>query len=324
MITAYILHDAGNSEILRDASAIADVWAAGGVSMWVDVAGDERAALETLGERMGIERPAIEDCFEGRQRPRIDEYDDHIFLLMYDPAVSEGTTAFSPNKVGVFYSPKRMVTVHPEPVRALDPVHRRCAANPGAAFQRGLDSLLYMIIDGIVDDCVLTAENYEDAMDAVEERSLAGEIDSNILGDLSQLRRDLIAFRRYLSSLREALRPFAQGMYRHLSIDLEFQFRHVTDHVSLALEVIEGLREATHAVHDNYFAQLAERTNALMRTLTLFSTFLLPLALITGFYGMNIILVPSIESPWTTVFVCALMVITGVCMYTYFRRRKFL
>ena len=83
MITAYILHDSGESEILQDAAGIADAWAAGVAAMWVDVAGEERAALEMLGDRMGIERPAIEDCFEGRQRPRIDEYDDHIFLLMY-------------------------------------------------------------------------------------------------------------------------------------------------------------------------------------------------------------------------------------------------
>lgn len=324
MLTAYVLYDSGRSEILHDAATIGAAWADGVAAIWVDVAGEERPVLEALGDQFGIERPAIEDCFEGRQRPRIDEYDDHFFLLMYDPSDSAPSVEFSPNKIGIFFGPKRLMTVHPEPVDALEPIHRRYAANTAAALQRGLDFLLYMIIDGIVDDCVRLAENYEDNMDALEERSLAGEVDTDILEHLSQVRRDLIAFRRYLSSLRETLRPFAQGLYRHLSVDLEFQFRHVTDHVSLALEVIEGLREATHAIHDNYFAQLAERTNALMRTLTLFSTFLLPLALITGFYGMNIILVPSIDSPWTTVFVLALLAVTATCMYVYFRRRKFL
>jgi magnesium transporter len=324
MLWAYALYPDSSTEPLSDVETAAHAWAEKKALVWLDLEGFSREELERLGSAFNLRAENIDDCIEGEQRPRVDEYDNALFLIAYAMIAPEDPPRYAPRKVCFFIGERYLISVHAEPLRTIQPVRRHCSSHIRQTLDRGLDFLLYTIIDGMVDNLLLCAEYYEEKLDALEDRSLSSEIDPNVLDELALVRWDLIAFRRQMMSMREAIMPFSRGMYTHFSPGIESRFRHVVDHISVGLELSEGLREIMQGIRDNYHAHLAERTNSLMRTLTLFASIMMPLTLIAGFYGMNVVLWPNTDLPSTTWVITGGMIALAVGMYGYFRYRHYL
>jgi magnesium transporter len=321
MLWANALYPDGSTGSISDGQAVAQAWAEKKAVVWIDVEAASRVELDALGAAFHLMAENIEDCLEGEQRPRIDEFDDSLFLIAYAMIGPDDPARYDPRKVCFFLGERYLITVHEKTVRALQPIKRHCEMHIRQTLERGVDYLLYTIVDAMADNFLLCAEYYEEQLDALEERSLSSEIDPQVLDELAVLRWELIAFRRKMMSMREAIVPFARGIYSHFSPGIEARFRHVVDHITVGLELSEGLREIMQGIRDNYHAHLAERTNALMRTLTLFASIMMPLTLIAGFYGMNVVLWPNTDLPSTTWLIFGGMIALAVGMYVYFRYR---
>jgi len=324
MIKGYGYHPDGTLELiscLDDALRLHNV---DGVNVWVDLEGESHETLLYAADLFGINPDAIDDALEEDQRPRVDDYGPHHFILLYAMLAPEEPPKFSPRTLGVFLGRGFLLTIHELPIRAIISAHLRAVRNPERAFARGMDYHLFHIMDALVDNCLICAESYEDELDELDEMSMKADAKSGVLTELLQLQRTLIRMRRLVSAQREMAAQFAGGDFEHISDGVEPRFEHIYQHLTHAVELLEGMRETLHGIRDNYYAVLTERTNSLMRTLTIFSAFILPLTLITGFYGMNLSFWPPSEASYAMPIVGAAMLLTAGCMFLYFRRRRWL
>jgi len=294
------------------------------VELWLDLDQPTEEEVRAVGRTFNLDPDAVDDCLRGEQRPRVDEFDTYTFMVLYSAVGPEFGSTLDPRKLAVFCSSHFLITVHREPLRSVRAIRKRCEKNPAQALERGVDFVLYTIIDTMVDNYALAADACETRLEELEDRSLEPDVDEAVLAESAALRRDLFELRRLATAQRELLTPLVKGEYDHISESLEQRFSHVADHLRDAAEVVEGLREQLNTVRDNYHSILANRTNAIMKTLTLFATILLPLTLVTGVYGMNLPLWPPAEHPLSFWSVLAgMLVITAGLLY-YFRRKRWI
>jgi len=291
---------------------------------WIDI---ERATTEEtrrLRKMFKLDPGALEDCLEGEQRPRIDDFDRYIFIVLYG-MVGIGTDVDpSPRKLTAFCAKRFLITMPREPLRTIRDVRRRFSKRGEALLSKGTGHVLYQIIDGMVDKYMTVVDDYEDRLDDLEERSAQAVPDNRVLIDVAELRRELLEIYRIASSQRELLMPMVADEYDDLIGSLGSKFSHVRDHLTNVVEVVDTMRELLNGVRDNYHAMIALRTNAVMKGLTLLATVMLPLSLIAGIYGMNLPIWPPPESPWSFWMVMGTMAVVAVGMFSLFKWKRWL
>lgn len=293
-------------------------------AIWIDLEAPTEAELHELREMVDLNADAIEDCVHGEQRPRVDEYDDYFFLLLYGLLGAEGQTNIAPRKLAAFLGPRFLITAHTQQLRTVTAMRDRCARNSSKALVDGVDGILYRIIDGMVDKYLLVADQYELRLQALEDRSLEETADDELIPDVNDLRRELLEMRRFAASQRELVTPLASGEFDHISESLETRFRHVADHLAQVLDVVDSMRERLNGVRDNYHTALADRTNSAMKTLTTVATIMLPMSLIAGIYGMNVPIWPAGDDPRNFWVVLGVMAVLGGGLALFFRRMRWL
>jgi magnesium transporter len=321
MFTAFARWSDGSTRQLETIDALADAWAEDQAVVWVDLEEPTQDELQSLGHGIGADEAALEDCLHGEQRPRIDEYEDHIFVLLYGAIGPEPDPRFDPRKLAIFCSRRLLITVHPEPLRTIKNIRERCIRYPAKVLVGGVDAFLHQIIDMIVDNFVDMADKYEVRLEEMEEQSLSRHVDESILEDVLALRRELLELRRVAASQRELLTPLAEGGFDYVSEELAQRFSHVRDHLVKVVELIDAQRERLAGVRDNYHTALAVRTNEIMKTLTVFAAVLLPLSVIAGIYGMNLSVWPPAENPLSFWSIMGVMIAMGGGLLLYFKRR---
>lgn len=324
MITGYLYDEAQGLRTTRDLAEARAAIDDGSTVLWLDVEAEDEDVHTAIGALFGLNPGAVDDADDKGQRPRIDDYGDYLFLLMYASLAPEDPPSFAPRQLAIFFGRRFLITIHDQPIRAIRTACDRLVRMPERALGRGLDYHLFHIIDYLVDNFVVCAESYEEILDDLDEASMRADVKSGLLADLTEVQRRLIRMRRMASAQRELAAQIAGGEYEFISPEVDRRFEHIYQHLTHAFELIEGMRETIHAIRDNYYAILAERTNQMMRTLTMFSTFILPLTLITGFYGMNVGLWPPGDSPLALLSIVGLMIASGGCMVLYFKRRNWL
>lgn len=324
MIAGFARSTDGTTKPVRSLGDLAEVWAVEGTHVWVDLEEPEEGELRALTGIFQLDETSLEDCLHGEQRPRIDEFDAYIFIVLYGLVGLHDPSEFDPRKLAAFCGTRFLITVHREPLRTVRTVLDRCSRNAAGMLAKGVDSILYSIIDGMVDKYVVVADRYEGQLEQLEERSLEPTVDEQILADSATVRRDLLHLRSLAASQRELLTPVAKGECDYVSDSLEQRFSHVRDHLSQVIDLVDALRERLNGIRDNYHTALANRTNAIMKTLTIFATILLPLTFIAGVYGMNLPSWPPPEHPLSFWGVLAAMIAVAAVLLVYFRRTRWL
>lgn len=290
--------------------------------VWLDFEAPSAEDLHGVRDLLGFDASAIADCLSGEQRPRIDEFEDHLVWVVYGLFGSEGDDLVGPRKLVAFCGERFLVTVHRDSLRAIDDMLGRCEANPAHFLGRGADHILYLIIDRVVDRYVQVAERYEESLEELEESSRGPDAGQSTLDRASALRHDILGLRRLAFSQRELLAPVADGEYDYLSVGLERRFGHIVDHLAHVVELADAMLEHLRAVHQNYAAVVAERTNTVMRRLTVIATILLPLTLVAGIYGMNLPVWPSGDQPASFWVVIGFMAALALGLLLVFRRKR--
>jgi magnesium transporter len=323
MITGYIRKADGQATGISNLDELAGTWPAEGAALWLDCFEPDLPELQQLKDIFRLDEGSIEDCLTGEQRPRIDEFDDHIFLVLYG-LIGPDDHELDPRKLAIFCGSQFLITVHAEPLRTVQTVLGRCSKNAGQILASGVDFVLYQLIDGVVDRYIVVVDGYEKRIEVLEDQSLEPEVEETLLSDVAEVRRDILEVRSLAVSLRELLYPIGDGEYAYISESLEQRFSHVHDHLSQVLDAVDRCREHLGGIRDNYHTALANRTNAIMKALTLMATIMLPLSLIAGIYGMNLPLWPPPDAPLSFWAVVGSMVAIAVGLLLYFRRKHWL
>lgn len=292
-----------------------------GVLRWIDIERPDDGVLRRLSEEFAFHPLAIEDCAHFDQRPKIEEYDDYIFVVTHGFELDATTPAeASPLELHSFLGKNYLVTVHDEPLQPLKNVWDRLTAD-GATARRGVDFMRYLIADGMIDGLFLVVDQLASRMEEVEDALLERSSTPATLEEILRLKRHLVSLRRMLPAQRDVLAQLAKRENVLINNQTAPYFRDVYDHVLRVSESVEANRELLGNVLDAHQWTVSQRTNEIVKRLTIVSAVFLPLTFITGFFGQNFEGLPFGSNQWMLAMLmsCAFV---PVGMLWFFLRSK--
>jgi len=326
MLHAVVRHPDGSGAFITSFDELASAYSRAEDYIWIDLEAPTDEEMVELHKLIPLDDCAREDCLHGAQRPRIDEFDEYIFLVLYGMrgADLDDIEQVEPRKLAAFFGPRFLITIHRLAMASINEERERARRLPANYLADGPDDVLYRIVHRMVDRFTGVAELYETAVEVLEDRSLADYIDRELLVEASDLRRALLEMRHLAVCQRELIRPLAEGDLDYIAPDLHPHFSHVADQLAQVIELIDSMREQIAGVRDNYRTSIATRTNEIIRMLTIFATIMLPLSLIAGIYGMNLPSWPPPDNPVSFWVVIGVMATIATTMLFYFRRKRWL
>ena len=287
---------------------------------WLDLTAPSHEELARLRELFGFHPLALEDTEHFGQRPKLDDYDDHVFVVFYGAWRGEGEEVHTLHEVHLFISGHYLVTVHREPLPPLD--HQREQLDGRALHSEQF--LLYRVLDSLTDSYFPVLAELDDRIDDLEEAVLDCPTDDQ-LEQLFALKRQLVAMRKIVTPQRDL---FARGIDQiaalpGLELDERDYFRDIYDHLIRISDLIDSYRDLMSGATDLYLSMVSNRQNDVMKQLTVIATVFLPLGFITGFFGQNFgyLVNHELTGEWTFWFVgVGSMVATCVGLLVFFHR----
>jgi magnesium transporter len=257
-----------------------------GTVRWIDLRAQDEASLKLLADRFGFHPLTIEDCLHVDQRPKLEEYGDYLFVVIHGFSCPSGKPdQMMAHELHAFLGANYLVTVHEDPIEPLEKVWQRAAGEPVLG-RRGPDFLLYLVADAVVDANFpildVVADALEEIEDAVLERARRADLQR-----IFSLKRTLVEMRKVLSPQRDVFSLLSKRGDPRVSEKTSLYFRDIYDHLYRIAESIEAARDLLGNALDAYLSMSANRTNEIMKRLTLLSAVFLPLTFITGFFGQN-------------------------------------
>jgi len=279
---------------------------------WFDVADPSSPDLDELARRFGLHELQIEDCRHRPQRPKTEEHDRYIFTVLKH-IHNHGELEF--DDIDLFLGPDFLISVRNADCAVFEGVRAR-------AEQENIDRLdrvFYMIVDQIVDGYQPVLDKLADEISDIEDAVL-DRPDPETLARIFSLKHNLVEFRRVAGGMREVVNSLTRRVKGLLGDDLDAYFRDIYDHIIRTVDMIETYRDLLSGALDIYLSAVANRTNEVMKVLTIWGTVALPLVIITGFFGMNL------QLPWShsihgTAFALALMAISTISVLAYFKMK---
>ena len=295
---------------------------------WIHVQGDaEPDTMRQLGQLFGLHYLALEDVINTGQRPKVDEYDEQLFVVMAHPVIDDDSNELRVFQLSLFLGPNFVISFHQGDKDPFDPVRKRLRDRVGRLRERGCDYLLQALIDLVIDDGFPVLEWLGDEVEELEEEMLETPTSTN-LRRLYQLKRTLVTLRRVLWPQREVMNRFARGDLAHVAEGTRMYFSDCYDHTIQIMDLIESYRDMATGLLDVYLSSVSYRLNEIMRVLTVIATIFIPLTFIVGVYGMNFVnaqspwAMPELRWYWGYPLVWLIMVVVAGGMLLYFRKRK--
>ncbi len=286
---------------------------------WYHVEDVRGPALDELAVKFGLHELAIEDCRSERQRAKVEEFDRYLFVIANNVHFESEKEECFFGEIDLFVGKDFFISVHDGPSRSYRAVRPRFEkdskmAHPGR--------LLEAFLDWLVDQYLPVLDSMEERIEAIEER-VVGQPSPRVLSEIFALRRALINFRRVATSMREVVHSLLTRTEPWLKSRHAY-FRDIYDHLIRALDFVETYRDILNGVLDVHLTAAANRTNEIMRVLTVFATLATPFLMVTGFFGMNFERLPWLHEPLGAGWATLVMLGMSGSMLWYFYRRGWL
>lgn len=285
---------------------------------WLDLqtTGDEPVGL--LRDVFDFHPLAIEDAEQFDQRPKVDDYERYVLLVMYG---ADAAARDSLVEMHCFYSEKYLVTVHRVQCAEVEKLAERLVRAP--QMDRPLVMVLHGVLDALVDSFFPVLSDLDDDIDDLEDAILEKPTEDQ-LGRLFQMKRSLIAMRKVITPARDTMAAVISGIGRlpGMTPDAERYFRDIYDHMIRISDLVDSYRDLLSGALDMHLSTVSNRLNAIMKQLTIIATLFLPLTFLTGFFGQNFeSLVSNIAGPIPfLVFGIGLELAAVVILLVYFYR----
>jgi len=292
---------------------------------WVNIEQPTATDMNYLRERYPFHPLDLEDCLSRLERPKLDEYEDYLFIIMQFPVFDTAQRVSRPAEVDLFIGPGYLVTVHDGnlwPIIKLFDVCQTDAEARQKHMGRGSSSLLHDVIDRLVDYCFPILYKVDANIREIEDDIFTEQV-PDVVREISWVRRDIIALQRIVkpqiaivANLEHKDRPFIRE-------ELDIYFSDVLDHLYKAWDMLEDHRDVIEGLSDTANTLTTYRINEVMKILTIISVIMLPLTLVSGIYGMNISL-PLAQHPFSFVVILVLMAFIAGGMLFFFRKRRWI
>jgi magnesium transporter len=265
--------------------------------IWIDIAPPGQNEIDYLAEKYHFHPLDLDDTLSRRQRPKIDEYKNYLFMVFHFPIYSKEDKVLISSQISVFIGQDFLITIHKGVLKPLVKLFRECELDEESRDEylgQGPGFLLYRVLDRLVDYCQPILNNVIDGIEYVEDEIFA-ERKGEIIREISRLRRDVIAFRRIIWPMRAVIGRLEPKIRRFKDIDMSVYFGDMVDHLDRIWDGLDEYKEIIEGLNDTHDSIATNLTNKTIRLLTIITTLMLPLTVVSSFFGMNLRL-PFMES----------------------------
>ena len=291
---------------------------------WINLNGLNHVdQIEALGKHYALHPLVLEDVVNIAQRPKIDEYDDYIFvslkMLYYDDEqqiVSE--------QVSFVLGKNYVLSFQEAEGDVFDQVRNRLRQSKGRVRNMKSDYLLYVLIDAIVDHYFSVIEILGDKIEDFETAIFAGNIEDDVSQKIQNLKREILRVRRAIFPLREVINRIEKNESPLIQKKTITYYRDIYDHLIQVSENIDIYREMIWSLMDMYMTTISNKMNEVMKVLTIMASIFIPLTFIAGIYGMNFEYIPELQYKYSYFILWGVMIIMFLGMLYYFRKKKWL
>src|SRR5215203_5384524 len=314
------------AEITPRAQPLAAELNAAGLT-WVHLDALNADEVERLAARFGWHPLDVEDVLSKRQRPKIDDYaeEGYLFVVLHFPVFDKAAGRLNAGELDVFIGPDYLVTLPNVELAPVSRLFRRCEADDvlrRQLFSKGSGRLLYEVLDDLFDYCFPILDKIAHKLDRIED-DIHERRSEELVRDISNVKQEIISFRKIIKPQRPTLRLLERNVERFLPEDLELYFDDIVDASERIWDLLDNYKEVVEALEDTNESVIAHRHNDLLRVLTVFSVILLPLTLIASVFGMNVVY-PGEGTHAAFWVIIALMVLTIFAMLGFFRWKRWL
>jgi magnesium transporter len=292
---------------------------------WINIERPRPVDQAWLEERFEFHPLDYEDVFSRNQRPKVDEYDEYLFVVLHFPRYDKLVGRLNAAELDLFVGPDFLITLPNERLQPVEYLFERCRTNEELReelFSKGPGYLLYKIVDDCVDASFPMLRKMGNKLERIEEDIFEGR-SAEVVRDISNVKQEIINFRKIIRPQRAALRDLERTKQRYIADDLDIYFDDIVDASERVWDMLENYKEVVEALESTNESAISHRVNEILQVLTLFSVLLLPLTLVASIFGMNV-RVPGeqkIEAFW--IIIAAMVGMLGGMLY-YFRRRRWL
>lgn len=289
---------------------------------WINIDGIHKVeVIEKIGNCFNLHPLILEDILNTGQRPKIEDFGEHIFLVLKMLYYLEKEITIE--QVSLILGPNFVISFQEREGDVFNNIRERIRNNKGRIRKMGADYLAYSLLDAIVDGYFVILEKVGEEIEDIEEKLIKNPTPKTVQ-IIHNLKREMISLRKSVWPLREVVGVLERGESALIKKTTGIYLRDVYDHTIQVIDTIETYRDMISGMLDIYLSSISNRMNEVMKILTIIATIFIPLTFIAGIYGMNFRFMPELGWRLGYPAVLFIMVIIGIVMLFYFRRKKWL
>jgi magnesium transporter len=292
---------------------------------WIHLDAPDPETATALAERFGWHALDVEDVLSKRQRPKVDEYPDYLFAVLHFPFYDKAVQRLNAAELDVFIGNGYLVTLPNVELLPVTRLFQRCLDDEELRenlFSKSSGYLLYHVLDDLFDYCFPILDKIGHKLDSIEDDIEEARFEE-IVSDISKVKQEIISYRKIVKPQRPTLRLLERRIERFLPEELELYFDDIVDAAERIWDMLDNYKEVVEALEDTNESVISHRQNDVLQILTVFSVVLLPLTLITGFFGMNVHF-PGYGTHTAFWVIVGVMAATIVGMLGFFRWKRWL
>ncbi len=304
---------------LETLEALRTALAAEKTGVWIDFFDATPDEVQLLTETFRLDPLTVEDCVSDLHHPKIDDFDHYLYLVVHGVRAGSRRGDMKTVELDVVIEKNALVTFRHEEMRSVSETWQRATSRPGF-LAHGPVHVLQAILAAQADHYIEEVESLQEELDALEAAVFGTRRPIGFERRVFDVKRDIAHLRQVLGSQREIVHRIGRGDFSDIPKRMWIVFRDVYDHLFRAAQMLDTLRDLSMALLDTHLAMVANRTNQVMRVLTTVATFILPLTLVTGWFGMNFPALAGLGIERPDLFVFGLFGVVTLVMGLLLRR----
>ena len=291
---------------------------------WINIDGIHQVEImEKIGNHFGFHPLIMEDILNTRQRPKMDDLEDYLFVVLKMLNYNEEGDEIGGEQISIILGQNFVISFQEKEGDVFEPIRERIRKNKGRIRKMDADYLAYALVDSVVDNYFMILEKIWERIEFLEEE-LVENPSTQTLQEIYGLKRKMIVLRRSIWPLREVISELERGESSLIKESTGIYLRDVYDHTIQVIDTVETFRDMISGMLDVYLSSLSNKMNEVMKVLTIIATIFIPLTFLAGIYGMNFKYMPELE--WHQGYFAVLFLMVIICsgMVIYFRKKKWL
>ena len=322
----YLKYDAEHlvAQTLDNQTDITFLQSAPEIVDWYDIRGlHDTRLIEALGKTFEIHPLILEDIVDTDQRPKFEEYENGLFLVIRALHFQKSQEKMAVEQVAIYFQKGLVVTFQETGSDLFESVRERLQLRKGKIRSRGADYLVYALADVLVDQYYFMLEDIEEVISQLEEELLDNP-DETIRERIHLVKRTLIAARKSMSPLREAINRFGKTENEVIEENTKLFIRDLYDHTIQVMDMAENYRDMLSGLQDLHLSEISYKMNQVMQVLTVITTVFVPLSFLVGLYGMNFDNMPELHYRYGYFILWGIMILVAGGLLLWFRKKRWL